>query len=185
MEQYRCLEKQNFVNENHSLVPLRWEDRIDIMHWRNSQMYHLRQSEILTAEAQDQYFSSIIAKQFEEQKPNQILFSFLHHNKCIGYGGLVHINWIDKHAEISFIMDTALEPDFFEENWLTYLSLIEPIAFEYLKFHKIFVYAFDLRPHLYRMLEKGGFTKEATLKEHCLFNGQFIDVIIHQKRVEL
>ena len=28
-------------------------------------------------------------------------------------------------------------------------------------------------------------TKEATLKEHCLFNGQFIDVIIHQKRVEL
>ena len=76
MEQYRCLEKQNFVNENHSLVPLRWEDRIDIMHWRNSQMYHLRQSEILTAEAQDQYFSSIIAKQFEEQKPNQILFYY-------------------------------------------------------------------------------------------------------------
>ena len=34
-------------------------------------------------------------------------------NNCIGYGGLVHINWIDKNAEISFIMNTELEMDIF------------------------------------------------------------------------
>jgi hypothetical protein len=48
-------------------------------------------------------------KLFQLQKPNQILFSFLEENKCIGYGGLVHINWNDINGEISFIIDTKLE----------------------------------------------------------------------------
>ena len=43
-----------------------------------------------------------------------VLFNYLHNGKCIGYGGLVHINWIDKNAEVSFIMDTELEENYFE-----------------------------------------------------------------------
>jgi hypothetical protein len=34
-----------------------------------------------------------------------LLFSFLKNGECIGYGGLVHINWIDQNAEISFMID--------------------------------------------------------------------------------
>ena len=127
------------------------------------------------------YFDNVIAKLFEQEKPNQILFSFLKNGECIGYGGLVHINWIDSNAEISFIMDTALEKTFFDFHWSSYLSLIEQVAFKALKFHKIFTYAFDLRPHLYPMLIKNGFEEDARLAEHCYFEGKFIDVLIHAK----
>ena len=79
---------------------------------------------------------------FEQEKPNQLLFSFLENGKFIGYGGLVHINWLDKNAEISFVMKTELEKEYFSIYWSNYLSLIEKVAFETLNFHKIFTYAF-------------------------------------------
>ena len=47
--------------------------------------------------------------------------------------------------------------------------------------YKIFTYAFDLRPNLYEVLENSLYKKEAKLKEHCLFNEKFIDVVIHSK----
>ena len=42
-------------------------------------------------------------------------------------------------------------------------------------------YAFDLRPKLYPVLEQSGFKKEAVLKKQCLFNLEYIDVVIHSK----
>jgi RimJ/RimL family protein N-acetyltransferase len=151
------------------------------MKWRNEQIYHLRQSMPLTEKMQTNYFENVIKPQFNQVNPNQILFSFLVDNVCVGYGGMVHINWIDKNAEISFLMNTELEKVYFEEFWLGYLKLIEKVAFEELSMHKIFVYAFDLRPHLYIALEKGGFFKDAVLKEHCYFHEKFIDVVIYSK----
>ena len=59
--------------------------------------------------------------------------------------------------------------------------LLEQIAFNDLCLHKIYTYAFDLRPHLYSIIEKVGFVYEATLKEHCLFEGNFINAVIHSK----
>lgn len=181
MNSYKVLNKQVFSNGNYSIVPIRYEDRLDIMKWRNEQIYHLRQDQPLTIKNQEYYFQKNISKLFDDEKPNQILFSFLENDKCIGYGGLVHINWIDKNAEISFIMETDLEKEYFQSHWLTYLGLIEELAFVELNLHKIFIYAFDLRPHLYLAVEKGGFIKEAILKEHCKFEEKFIDVVIHSK----
>lgn len=165
----------------YSLVPIRYEDRWDIMKWRNEQIYHLRQAKPLTAEEQETYYTQVVAQLFEQTQPKQILFSYLKNGQCIGYGGLVHINWVDKHAEISFIMDTQLEKDEFELHWLTYLNLLEKIAFHQLNFHKIFTFAFNLRPHLFTAIEKAGFEYEATLKEHYFFEGKYIDAIIHSK----
>ena len=53
------------------------------------------------------------------------------------------------------------------------------MAFGELGLHKIYTYAFDLRPHLYKVLEDNGFTREATLRDHCLFEGAYKDVVIH------
>ena len=179
---YKALNQQFYTNGKFKIIPIRADDKFDILKWRNEQMYHLRQAKKLTAEDQNNYFKNTVSKLFQLEKPNQLLFSFLEDDKCIGYGGLVHINWIDKNAEISFIMDTTLEKEDFHFNWETYLGLIEEVAFEDLKFHKIFTYAFDLRPHLYEVLERNGYSKEAVLKEHCFFDNKFIDVIIHEKR---
>jgi len=181
MAQYKILDQQSFSSEKYTLVPIRMEDRFDIMKWRNEQIYHLRQAEPLTEGEQNWYFDHVVAKLFDSEKPSQLLFSFLADNKCIGYGGLVHINWLDKHAELSFIMATDLEEDNFDAIWSAYLPLIEEVAFRNLDFHKLFVYAFDLRPHLYKSLEKNGYFQDARLKDHCFFQGEFKDVVIHSK----
>lgn len=179
MNSYKVLKKQIFNLDTFSLVPIRFEDRLDIMRWRNEQIYHLRQPKPLTEEDQNVYFGNVIAKLFNQDQPNQLLFSFLKDNICIGYGGLVHINWVDKHAEISFIMDTKLEEIDFNINWSMFLTLIKQLAFDELNLHKIYTYAFDLRPNLYTCLEQNDFFKEAELKEHCRFDGGYKNVIIH------
>ncbi|PLK42574.1 GNAT family N-acetyltransferase [Emticicia sp. TH156] len=181
MRKYACLTQQIFGSEKYAIVPLRDQDKYDIMQWRNEQIYHLRQAAPLTTQQQEWYFDKVVAQLFETAKPAQLLFSYLENDTCIGYGGLVHINWTDRHAEISFIMKTSLEKDFFEFHWRTYLSLIEKVAFEELNLHKIFTYAFNLRPHLYVAIEKSNYQLEATLPGHCLFEGKFIDVLIHSK----
>lgn len=185
MNSYKVLRKQTYSEGGYSIVPIRIEDRYDIMNWRNEQIYHLRQNKFLTEADQNYYFEHVVSALFDEDQPNQILFSYLKNGVCIGYGGLVHINWTDRNAEISFIMDTQLESDEFDENWRIYLSLIEQAAFTDLGLYKIYTFAFDLRPHLYMTLERAGFHQEAILKGHCCFEDNYIDVIIHSKLNQL
>lgn len=179
--QYKILTQQVFVKSEYSIVPIRHGDRHLIRQWRNEQIYHLRQTKPLTKEDQNTYFETVVAALFDDPKPTQVLFSYLHGDQCIGYGGLVHINWRDKHAEISFVMDTSLEEKYFEFHWTQYLGLIEKVAFEELGFNKIFTYAYDLRPRLYEALKAAGFWEDARLTDHCLFDGEFRDVLIHSK----
>ena len=181
MNLYKCLINQVFTNNDYSIVPIRYDDRFDIMKWRNEQMYHLRQNVILTNEMQDSYFNNVINSLYDQKDPPQILFSFLKNEKCIGYGGLVHINWVDKNAEISFIMATELEKENFHSYWVIFLKLIEICAFEDLHLHKIYTYAFDLRPKLYLALSESNFVEQIRLKEHCFFQDKFIDIVIHSK----
>ena len=183
MKRYKVLQKQIYSENTYSLVPIRFEDRMVIMKWRNEQIYHLRQSKLLTEEDQNNYFKNVVSKLFDQEQPDQLLFSFLKNGECIGYGGLVHINWVDKNAEISFIMDTELENDLFHAFWSQYISLIEIVAFNEISLHKLYVYAFDLRPHLYEVLVRNNYFLDARLKEQCFFNGEFIDVVIHSKIV--
>jgi len=178
---YNCLSQNKFHKGDFKIIPIRYEDRLDIMQWRNEQIYHLRQDKTLKEKTQDNYFKGTIAGLFDQNNPNQILFSFIKNEVCVGYGGLVHINWLDKNAEISFIMKTDLETKYFEIYWSVFLFLIEQVAFYNLKFHKIYTYAFDLRPKLYSVLINSGFNLEATLKEHCNFENKNIDILIHTK----
>ena len=179
MRTYKVFNKYSFKEGEYCLVPIRNEDRYQIMKWRNEQIFHLRQSDVLTREKQDYYFEYVINKLFEKDLPEQILFSFLKDNKCIGYGGLVHINWQDMNAEISLVLSTDFNDHFFVESWVSFLSLLKTIAFKDLNLNKIYTYAFDVRPKLYVALERSGFTEESRLKEHCCVNGSFCDVVFH------
>ena len=181
MRYYKCLNKSIYNNEFFSLVPIRDDDKYQILKMRNEQLYHLRQKEKLTVAQQEDYFKNVVSSLFKQENPNQILFSLLHESQFVGYGGLVHINWIDRNAEISFIMKTKLQEESFEYYWIKFISLLENLAFKELHFHKIYTYAFDLRPHLYTVLQKCGFIEEARLSEHCYFDGKYIDVVIHSK----
>lgn len=179
MKTYKILNNQVFKKGAYVLVPIRMKDRYNIMRWRNEQIFHLRQSELLTKEDQDQYFKTVVAQLFDQEQPAQILFSFLKKDKCVGYGGLVHINWLDKNAEVSFVMETSHQPEHFKEYWGAFLRILYKVAFYDLSLHKIFTYAFDVRPHLYEALESAGFSFEARLKNHCIINSRLKDVVYH------
>ena len=105
---YKNLQQNVFTKGVYSIVPIRYEDRLSIMAWRNEQMYHLRQQRELTPSDQESYFDEVVKNLFFEERPTQYLFSYLESGRCVGYGGLVHIDWTNRNAEISFIINTVL-----------------------------------------------------------------------------
>lgn len=181
-ENFKCLSKNRFKFGSFEIKPIKYEDRIAIRQWRNEQMYHLRQKSELSAADQDHYFKTVVSDLFDQINPTQILFSFYKDNTHIGYGGLVHIEWDLKEAEISFIMNTSLEGDYFFENWSVFLHLIERVAFEELNLEIIRTYAYDLRPQLYKVLEANHFFEEARLKDEIEIDGDPVDVLLHIKK---
>ena len=50
-----------------------------------------------------------------------------------------------------------------------------------LNFHKIYTYAYDLRPKLYEVMIDSGYFKDAILKDHVCSKGSYLDVVIHSK----
>lgn len=183
---YKVLITQNYTSGKYTLVPIRYEDRYDIMKWRNEQIDVLRQDEILTPEQQDLYFKNTVMSLFSQSQPSQILWSFLLGDELIGYGGLVHINHEEKTAEISFLTtpQRANNKTLFQEDWFTYLQILKPIAFDELHLETIFTYAFDIRPELYKVLEKSGFELTKRLPKEFVKKDKFYDVVIHSCTAE-
>lgn len=180
MRSYKCLNINQVSEGNYSLVPIRDEDKYSILEWRNAQIDILRQKELLTKEQQEHYFKTVVDKLFEEEKPKQLLWSFLSDGQLIGYGGLVHIDWGNKTAEISFLTETSRNQSQqqFISDWIIYLSLIKRVA-KNLSFSSIYTYAYDIRPNLYIALEKSGFKETNRMKDFIEINGEIKDVVIH------
>ena len=84
-QKYKVLEQNTIEKGNYSIVPIRFQDRIEIMNWRNDQMFHLRQEIKLTRETQDSYFKKTVLELFLSETPSQLLFSYLKEGKLIGY----------------------------------------------------------------------------------------------------
>jgi RimJ/RimL family protein N-acetyltransferase len=181
LQNYKCLSEREFAFEKFKLIPIRFEDRHPIREWRNQQIAVLRQKEPLTTEKQNAYFEQVVAKLFEEEWPPQLLFSFLEDGKLVGYGGLVHIDWESKNAEVSFLTrtDRAVDAEQFVADWIIFLKILKKIASQELNLVKIYTYAYDVRPHLYKALTNSAFAEEARLKHHIAIAENFVDVLIH------
>ena len=178
---YKCLSQKEFVYDNYKLVPLRDEDKYAIMRWRNEQIDILRQKEPLTKEMQEAYFSTVVDKLFLEDRPSQLLFSFLENNILTGYGGLVHIDWERRTAEISFLTATDRNKDAqqFSNDWSVYLKILKKISDICLGFSKIFTYSYDIRPQLYKVLNENNFVEEQRIKDHVIIKNKSYDVLIN------
>lgn len=181
MRNYKCLKENNFSKDKYTLTPIRDEDKYDILNWRNAQIEFLRQQNPLSQEQQDDYFKTVVAQLFEQEKPLQILWSFLLDGKLIGYGGLVHIDWKNKTAEISFLTETSrnVSPEIFVSDWINYLSILKKVAHEDLNISSIYTYAYDIRPNLYVALEKSGFSETKRIKNFIEIKDELKDVVIH------
>jgi len=182
MRTYKCLKTNKFTVGDYSILPIRDCDKYDILKWRNEQIYHLRQSDILTKEKQDLYFLDSVGKLFVQEKPNQLLFSFFVNNIFIGYGGLVHIDWNNLNAEISFLTDTIRTNDIllFERDFRNFLFLIFKVSFDELNFIKIHTSVYDIqeRDIYITSITEMGFVKEAQFNKHVLKDGQYKNIVV-------
>ena len=160
---------------NYQLIDIRPEDWEPIRQWRNAQLDILRQNKPITQEEQIKYS--------KHNDPQKCLYSFLCNGKLIGYGGLVHIDYENKRAEISFL----LEPERIKDKHLYRKELIafhNPLreTTEDMGIHRWHAETFEHRLWHIHCLEEFGFEYEGRLHDHVIKNGQYVDVIIHGKR---
>jgi hypothetical protein len=67
---YKNINSDSFNNGIYSLVPIRDEDKYDIMNWRNNQLDILRQETVLLIEQQEIYFKTVVDKLFDTRNVN-------------------------------------------------------------------------------------------------------------------
>ncbi len=166
MYSLRCL-------QDHDIEPIRL--------WRNEQMTVLRQREKLTNEQQNNYFATCVWPSMVKMNPEQILFALEKNQQFIGYGGLVHISWPDKRAEISFLVapERAKDPSIYEEDMLHFFAMIKQAGFTELGFEKLYTETYSSRVEHIKLLEKSGMVLEACLKKHVLIGANRLDSLIH------
>ena len=178
---YTCLNQQHFDQGAYRLVPMRYQDIMQIKQWRNEQIGILRQQTPLTNTQQEEYYQNVVIPGFKEHQPRQILMSFLFKEECIGYGALVHIDWENKQAEVSFLVDTqrAANPSLYKLDFSNYLQLIKQLAFQDLHFKRLYAETYDIRAQHVEILESQGFILEKRLKDHVVKEGKTMDSLIH------
>lgn len=178
---WTCLKNQKFEYQSYSIIPIQKEHIESIRCWRNNQIEILRQDSPITKKQQESYFNKKIWPSMLEKKPSNILMSFLHKDKLIGYGGLVHISWINFRAELSFLLDNNRCNDnlVYYKDFLTFLVLIKKMAFSDLGLHRLFTETFDRRNYHIMILEEFGFKKEGIMKDHIKEKNNYFNSVIH------
>lgn len=179
---YKRLTKDRFENlHGYQILPLREEDIESIRVWRNAQMDVLRQNVLIGVEEQRAYFQQKIVPTFDQQNPSQLLFSFLLHEQCIGYGGLTYLDWNSQRAEVSFLVNPlrAQQVNIYREDCMNFLDLLCQVAFDHLCLHRLMTETFAFREETKQILEKFGFKFEGMLREHVYKRHQWVDSVMH------
>jgi carbamoyl-phosphate synthase large subunit len=162
-------------------VSLRRQDIYDILRWRNDQIDVLRQKKPLTLEEQEKYFERVIFPSYTQEHPDLILLSILKDNSLIGYGGLVHMDWDTKRAEVSFLTSLQRSQSFhlYDKDFTAFLHILKKIAFSELNLRKLTTETYDIRPNVIQILAKNGFHEEGRLRNHNIIQEKPVDSILH------
>ncbi|VVN09619.1 hypothetical protein PS662_03782 [Pseudomonas fluorescens] len=152
-----------------------------IRQWRNAQMDVLRQTAPISPEQQARYFAEHVWPQVDSPEPSQVLVALERAGALIGYGGLVHISWPNRRAEISFLLTPDLEQNTDELIALfsRFLDLMKRLAFDDLGLRRLCTETFAHRSRHIATLEASGFSCEGRLREHVLVDGEPTDAFAH------
>ncbi len=152
-----------------------------IRQWRNAQISVLRQAHSITPDKQKQYFANHVWPEKDLAEPSKILLAIKEDGELIGYGGLVHIDWNYRRAEISFLLDPEraandvdAAPVFSE-----FLHMMESLAFSDLGLERLMTETYAQRRSFIAALEAHGFQREGCLRSHVRLADQPIDAILH------
>jgi RimJ/RimL family protein N-acetyltransferase len=178
---YQCLKTYTIDSGEYTITSFREQDLLLIKRWRNEQLHVLRQDKPLTDDDQIHYYHEAILPSMATATPRMILVSYLQYGKCIGYGGLTHINWEARCAEVSYLAETFRTADHsqYARDFEVFLDLLKCLAFDHANLNRIFTETYDIRPYHIAALEQSGFTPEGRLRQHIVINGNFTDVLYH------
>jgi len=168
-----------YQNNNRFLVPIERTHLAIIQRYRNAQMAVLRQFKPLTEGNQERWFEKI------SEDPTQAIFGLLVKKtkdyNFIGYCGLTNIDYRNRRAELSFLVDPkrANNHRLYRADFFAVLEMICQYGFEELNLHKIFTETFSFRKFHIHVLESFGFHFEGILRQHTFTDGKYYDSLLH------
>lgn len=178
---FACLSRAAVSDGRHSITTIQDAHIEPVRQWRNAQMDVLRQTQLLTEDDQTAYYARCIWPTLADSNPTNILLAFLEDGQLMGYGGLVHVSWPDKRAEVSFLLDPALAASAtgYAARFSAFLSLLKQLAFEDLGLNRLWTETFASRSHHIAVLEANGFRAEGCLRRHVYIAGSWVDSLLH------
>ena len=181
MKRYSRMPHSEIRNRLMSLTAVQPEHIESIRQWRNEQMDVLRQAHPISVDEQSTYFDRVIWPDMDSATPLQILVSIHFNAEVIGYGGIVHLSWVDLRGEVSFLIRTELmnDPAAVDRLFSNYLTLIKQLAFRDLGLRRLSTETFAHRTDIIALLERNGFVREGRMREHVLVSGVPTDSLIH------
>jgi RimJ/RimL family protein N-acetyltransferase len=181
LQSHACLPRAIFGHLDYEVLTVQPEHVEPIRCWRNAQMAVLRQAEPIAQAQQQRYFAEHIWPTLAQPQPPQILLALRHRGELIGYGGLVHIAWHHRRAEISFLLDPRRTADeaAYANDFSAFLALVRQVGFEALGLRRLFTETYAFRRHHIGVLEANGFQLEGVLRGHVLMDRQPVDSQIH------
>lgn len=165
---------------NYSIRNIIYDDIFKIKLIRNEQIDVLRQINLLTDEDQKRWYNEIIVPSYEN-KTKTLNFTILYDNNFIGYGGLVNIDYTNKKAELSFLVEKERTKDssIYEKDFSYFLNFIIKYSYETLNLNKLWTETYEFRKFHMSILEKNNFKIEGILNDSIFFKNKFIKSIIH------
>lgn len=178
---YRCMPRVVIAEGCHAVRAVEPQHIEAIRRWRNAQIDVLRQSAPISPTQQAEYYAREIWPSKDAAEPNNILLIYLKDGEPIGYGGLVHIAWEQRQAEVSYLLDPTV-PRSEEENgvlFARFLQLIKVLAFEDLRLARLHTETYAMRHSHIATLEACGFKREGRRRHHVRVAGRPTDALLH------
>lgn len=179
---YKVLPRDLYVSAPIQLRPIAAADAEAIRRWRNAQIGVLRQKAPISQAEQTAYFARVVLPDLSADHPKTILFAIEEDGQMIGYGGLVHIAWDDRRAEVSFLLDTARAGTPAETS--TYLpafhAAMKRVAFDDLGFGKLTLETFAFRTDFLGVYDSLGYREAGRWTAHVLHQGRYWDSYLHE-----
>lgn len=178
---YRCMPRAEIADGRYAVRAVGPQHIESIRRWRNAQIDVLRQTQPITPEQQTAYYAREIWPDKDAAEPRNILLIYLKDGQPIGYGGLVHIAWEHRRAELSFLLDPAAAHGDDEKAafFARFLELIKVLAFEDLTLARLHAETYAMRQAHIATLEASGFRREGCLRQHVWIGGKPVDAVLH------
>ena len=178
--QYNVFGSKPLTQGLYSISSIQLEDAEEIRCWRNEQMSALRQSRLLSKEEQLAYFENVLKPELNQTQPKQVLVRFCLSGKLIGYGGIVHLDWVNLRGEVSFLLATerTSNPKSYCKELHLFFTLIKRLGFCVLGLNKLTTEAYAHRAFHVQAIEDAGFCREGVLRQHVKIEGHWVDAVV-------